>query len=77
MAKSYAKGSAPKDAEYAKGGGCCGKVSEFMKMPDEFRDPDEGKPDAGSNEDNKYGKDGPGKGTGFVKPPKAPADKSL
>jgi len=74
---AYAKGSKPKDAEYAKGGAVCGKESNFMKVPDEFRNPNEGDNDAGANEDNKYGKDGAGAGTGFIKPPKAPKDKCI
>lgn len=63
------KGSGPKDASYAAGGPVIGKVSNFMKVPDEFRDPDEG--DATADEDQKYAKSGEGSGTGFIKPPKA------
>lgn len=72
---AYSKGSGPRDAEYAKGGNVLGKESNFMKIKDEFRDPGEANPEA--NEDQKYGKDGAGKGDGFVKPPKARKDKCI
>ncbi len=63
------KGYLGKTESYAAGGPVLGKVSNFMKMKDEFRDPDEGNPDA--DEDQLYAKSGPGAGTGEVKPPAA------
>lgn len=33
----YTKGSAPKDAHYAKGGAILTQTSRFMKTPDTFR----------------------------------------
>jgi hypothetical protein len=65
---SYAKGSKPQSANYAKGGAVLGKYSAFMKSPDEFRNPDGAD---GADEDDKYGKEGDGKGAGVVKPPAA------
>jgi len=69
------KGSKPREAAYAAGGPVLGRERDFMKMKDEFRDPGEVNPNA--DEDQKYGKEGPGKGEGEVKPPKAPADKKI
>lgn len=63
------KGYSGSTQKFAQGGPVLGKESSFMKTTDEFRDPDEG--DAGADEDNKYGKDGAGKGSGFIKPPAA------
>lgn len=59
------KGMKPQTASYAAGGPVLGRVREFLKEPDEFRDKDEG--DASADEDQKYGKSGDGKGSG-VKP---------
>jgi hypothetical protein len=72
--KNYAKGGDVRVANYAEGGAVLGRTKDFMKMKDEFRDPDEG--NAVADEDQKYGKSGEGAGTGQVKPPKA-AGKSL
>lgn len=69
------KGERPREAAYAEGGAVLGRTRDFMKMKDEFRDPDEKNPNA--DEDQKYGKEGDGKGEGFVKPPKARADKKI
>lgn len=71
---AYTKGSGARDAEYAKGGEPTSRVRNFMKEPDEFRDPDEG--DAKADEDQLYGKEGEGKGTGCGTLPKS-RDKSL
>ena len=68
------KGHKPVDMAYAAGGPVLGRTRDFMKIKDEFRDPDERNPNA--DEDNKYGKSGDGAGTGFVKPGAA-KDKSL
>ena len=84
----YAKGSAPSEASYAKGGTVLGRSEDwakkdpqgrsefgkFLGTEDEFRDPGEG--NARADEDQKYGKTGDGAGKGTIKPPKA-ADKSL
>ncbi len=67
MNKNYAG----KTAHYAQGGAVLGKVSSFMKTPDQFRD------DRGNETDENWGKDTGGvKGDGG---PAAPAakDKSL
>lgn len=72
---SYAKGGEIRNMSYAKGGPVLGKTSNFMKVPDEFRDPDEA--NAVADEDQKYGKSGEGAGKGFIKPPKAPATKKI
>jgi hypothetical protein len=69
------KGERPREAAYAAGGAVLGRTKDFMKMKDEFRDPDEVNPNA--DEDQKYGKEGDGAGTGEVKPPKAPATKKI
>ena len=69
-----AKGYMGKSCSYAEGGPVIGKVSNFMKIPDEFRNPDEGH--AVADEDQMYSKSGEGSGSGIVKPPKA-AGKSL
>jgi len=58
-----------KDEHFAAGGPVIGKVSSFMKVPDEFRNPEEG--NAAADEDQEYAKSGEGAGEGFVKPPKA------
>lgn len=60
--------SKPKAASYAAGGPVIGKYSNFMKVKDEFRDPDEG--NASADEDQNYAKSGEGAGKGFIKPPK-------
>ena len=69
MARSKSYGAF--NASYAAGGPVLGKYSPFMKTQDEFRDPDEGKMGDSADEDQKYGKSGEGKGSGFTKPPKA------
>ena len=68
------KGHKPVDMAYAAGGPVLGRTRDFMKIKDEFRDPDEG--DASADEDQKYAKSGEGAGKGFVKPGPA-KDKSL
>ncbi len=79
---AYAKGSAPQDASYAKGGAALGKTSPFYKTPDEFRDPSHGKMERPgvvgdlADADQKYGKSGAGAGKGMVEPPAA-KDKCL
>jgi hypothetical protein len=50
----YAKGHAPKDAEYAKGGGECGRTRDFMKEADAFRT------DSGPGAKQDYDKSGKG-----------------
>ena len=55
------KGMRPANASYAAGGPVLGRVREFLKEPDEFRNPDGAD---GADEDDKYGKEGLGKGTG-------------
>ena len=65
--------SKPQNASYAEGGAVLGRTRDFLKTPDEFREADG---DNGADEDDKYGKEGDGKGSGFIKPPKA-AGKSL
>lgn len=82
MIKNY-KGQT---ASFAQGGEVLGRTKYFAKTPDrseqtrfmrvkdEFRDPDEGNPNA--DEDQLYGKKGEGAGKGFIKPPAA-KDKSL
>ncbi len=72
---AYAKGSRPRTVKYAAGGPVLGKVSNFMKVPDEFRDPDEG--DARADEDQNYAKSGEGAGKGFIKPDKPRASKVI
>jgi hypothetical protein len=80
---SYAKGEAPRDADYAKGGATLGRARDFLKEHVEFRDPSEGKrqsPDVvgdTADADQKYGKTGAGKGNGMCAAPKAKADKCL
>ena len=64
---SKAKGDVH-NTSYATGGPVLGRKVDFMKIKDEFRDPDEG--DASADEDQKYGKSGEGAGKGLVKPPK-------
>ena len=56
------KGMKPMDMKYAEGGPVLGHTRDFMKIKDEFRDPDERNPNA--DEDNKYGKSGDGAGRG-------------
>ncbi len=70
----YAKGGDIRSIGYAAGGPVLGRTVNFMKTPDEFRDPDHANPNA--DEDQKYGKSGDGAGSGSTKPPKA-ASKSL
>lgn len=66
----YAKGEAPRNVEYAKGGGQLGRTREFLKEPVEFRRGEEGMRKNADNvgvladEDQRYGKSGDGKGTG-------------
>jgi|ThiBio_1000_plan_1041568.scaffolds.fasta_scaffold00499_33 hypothetical protein len=74
----YAKGSKPQDiSDSAKGGPALGRTRDFLKEPVEFRDPDEGKRQSAdvvgdtADEDQKYGKSGPGQGTGCMAAPKA------
>ena len=68
-AVSYSKANVyVHNTSYATGGPVLGRKVDFMKIKDEFRDPDEG--DASADEDQKYGKSGEGAGKGFVKPPK-------
>ena len=73
--KNYAKGGDVRVASYAAGGPVLGRTREFLKEPDEFRDPDEHitTPD----KDQLYGKSGEGKGTGMYGVPKTPKNKSL
>lgn len=63
---AYAKGEAPRDAEYAKGGGRLGRTRNFLKEHDEFRDPDHA--NTGADCDQMYAKSGAGKGTGCEGP---------
>lgn len=56
------------DAAYAAGGPVLGRTRDFMKIPDEFRNPEEGKQGDSADEDQKYAKSGEGAGKGFVKP---------
>jgi hypothetical protein len=65
---SYAKGGDVHNTNYAAGGPVLGRRVDFMKIKDEFRDPDEKNPNADA--DQLYGKSGEGAGKGFVKPPK-------
>lgn len=74
-AMGYAKGGDVKVASYAAGGPVLGRAANFMKVPDEFRDPDEG--NAAADEDQKYAKSGEGAGKGFVKPPAARTSKVI
>ena len=69
------KGHKPVNMAYAAGGPVLGRTRDFMKIKDEFRDPDES--NAAADEDQNYAKSGEGSGKGFVKPPSAPKDKSL
>jgi hypothetical protein len=48
------KGMKPVNANYAAGGPVLGRVREFLKEPDEFREKDEGKPD--TDDDYEKGK---------------------
>lgn len=79
---AYAKGSAPQDADYAKGGPVLGKTSDFLKCHDEFRDPSHGKRESAdvvgvlADTDQKYGKSGAGQGNGYFPAPAA-KDKGL
>lgn len=57
------KSSGLKDACYATGGAVIGKRSEFMKTPDEFREPDN---DGATDE--VYGKGGKGQAKGGAIP---------
>jgi hypothetical protein len=65
---NYAKGGDVHNTSYAKGGPVLGRTTNFMKIKDEFRDPDE--KNASADADQKYGKSGEGAGKGFTKPPK-------
>lgn len=71
---AFSKGHKPMQASYAAGGPVLGRTVDFMKTPDEFRDPRHANPAADA--DQKYGKSGPGAGKGEVKAPAA-AGKSL
>jgi hypothetical protein len=57
--------------EAAKGGAVLGRTRDFLKETDEFRNPEEGKRQSRdvvgdtADEDQKYAKSGPGKGSGF------------
>jgi hypothetical protein len=70
-------------AAYAAGGPVLGRTRDFLKEPVEFREKDEGNRQNAdvvgdlSDADQKYGKDGAGKGTGMVAPPKCGPNKSL
>lgn len=72
---AYAKGGDIRTIGYAKGGPVLGRTREFLKEPDEFRDPDEH--DVTPDKDQLYGKEGEGKGSGMYGAPKAPATKAL
>lgn len=74
--KTVNKGHRSKEASFAAGGPVLGRTRDFMKIPDEFRDPDEGEQGDSADEDQLYAKSGEGSGKGFVKPPAA-AGKSL
>jgi len=73
--QGYAKGGPVKTASYAEGGAVLGRTREFLKEPVEYREQDEGKRKNPDNvgdiadEDQKYGKSGPGKGKGEHAPP--------
>lgn len=70
-------------AAYAAGGPVLGRSRDFLKEPVEFREKDEGERKNAdvvgdtADEDQKYGKSGPGRGKGPAAPPTAPANKSL
>jgi hypothetical protein len=82
---AYAKGGNIQSMSYAAGGPVLGRTRDFLKEPVEFREDDEGerqnKDVVGdtSDEDQKYGKSGAGKGDGCGPGPKAKrtGDKSL
>ena len=59
----YAKGGNVQSCSYAAGGPVLGRTRNFMKEPDEFRDPDHANP--GADDDQLYGKSGEGKGNGM------------
>lgn len=61
---AYAKGGDIRTIGYAAGGPVLGRTRNFMKEHDEFRDPDHANPNF--DEDNTYGKEGEGKGTGYA-----------
>jgi len=67
---NFVKGEKPRDLDAAKGGAVLGRVRDFLKEPDEFRNPDEGKRQscdvvgAIADEDQKYAKSGLGAGKG-------------
>lgn len=69
------KGSGPVSTSYAAGGPVLGRTREFMKEPDEFRDPDEG--NAKADKDQLYGKTGEGKGNGVVPAPAVKQNKRI
>jgi hypothetical protein len=69
----FAKGGDVREASYAKGGPVLGRTVDFMKVPDEFRDPDEA--NTATDKDQKYGKSGPGAGKGIVGAPPAKGKK--
>lgn len=54
----YAKGGTVGAASYAAGGPVLGRTRQFLKEPDEFRNPDER--NAAADEDQIYGKTGSG-----------------
>lgn len=73
--QGYSKGGPARVGSYAEGGAVLGRTRDFLKEPVEFREEDEGKrksPDVVgdiADEDQKYGKSGPGAGKGQVAPP--------
>lgn len=77
MLSEGSKGRGPQAASYAAGGSVLGRTRSFLKEEVEFREPDEGKMESRdvtgdtADEDQKYGKSGPGAGKGCVAPPPA------
>lgn len=74
----YAKGSKPQDLnDTAKGGPALGRTRDFLKEPVEFRKESEGDRQSAdvvgdtADADQKYGKDGAGKGDGMHAAPAA------
>lgn len=72
------KGMKPAPAHYAAGGPVLGRTRDFLKEQVEFRDMDEGEREHDNSPtvvgdtadaDQKYGKSGPGAGSGMVKVP--------
>lgn len=85
MNTNYAKGDRPRDLEGAKGGAVLGRTRDFLKEPDEFRNPDNGRRQSAdvvgdtADDDQKYAKSGPdaGKGCGPALKDASSGDKSL